>query len=426
MVAAISFAVTFLASCHHLDEPEAAELSLRSEGAEAGTGSQFVAVKASGEWTLSIDFGNSAAAEADITRWAYLDNEATYVITGSGDRNDIDFHWSKNLSADERTLTLVLECAGATGASGSGKNGTSASDKNGASGSDRNGTITRTFTQKGVEGSYYSGLPKDIKSDPVPAWMELPALSDKLFFISHNMTRSGKEVRNYSYAWDTTALVAHWVAYPLNSALKGSGSRSDEWGLDPKLPRRYQPVVFRAYSSAGYGGDGWYNRGHQCPSADRLEYNSNVQTFYGTNMTPQMSELNAAAWGVLEGMVRDWSVQFDTLYVVTGCTVKGSTAKVQDNEGKEVTVPTGYFKALLGYKKSGTVGMTGSTGGYTGTAFWFDHQGYSGSRSVVMKQRITISALEQKTGIDFFVNLPDRIGAQKASTVESTIDSWWK
>lgn len=405
MVAAISFAVTFLASCHHIDDTATADLSLRISETGTATGSQFVAVKASGEWTLSIDFGNSAATDTDITRWAYLDNEDTYVITGSGDRNDIDFHWSKNLSADERTLTLVLECAGATSAYGA---------------------ITRTFTQKGVEGSYYSGLPKDIKSDPVPAWIELPALGDNLFFISHNMTRSGKEVRNYSYAWDTTALVAHWVAYPLNSALKGSGSRSDEWGLDPKVPRRYQPVVFRAYSSAGYGADGWYNRGHQCPSADRLEYNSNVQTFYGTNMTPQMSELNAAAWGVLEGMVRDWSAQFDTLYVVTGCTVKGSTAKVQDNEGKEVTVPTGYFKALLGYKKSGTVGMTGSTGGYTGTAFWFDHQGYSGSRSVVMKQRITISALEQKTGIDFFVNLPDRIGAQKASTVESTIDSWWK
>lgn len=257
--------------------------------------------------------------------------------------------------------------------------------------------------------------------------MELPQTDDKsLFFITHMMQLGKQEVRNYSFYWDTTALVAHWVAYPLNNNLMGNGSRTDEWGLDPKVPRRLQPVIFRAYGDARYGFDGWYNRGHQIPSADRLNYESNVATFYGTNMTPQMSELNAAAWGVLEGMVRTWARQCDTLYVVTGCTVKGSTETVSDNEGKRVTVPTGYFKALLGYKKSGTIGISGTTGGYTATAFWFDHKAYSGNSSTVMAQRITVDQLEEKTGIDFFVNLPKAIGEKNAATVEATTDKWWK
>ncbi|MBR5055657.1 MAG: DNA/RNA non-specific endonuclease, partial [Bacteroidales bacterium] len=202
-------------------------------------------------------------------------------------------------------------------------------------------------------------------------------------------------------------------------------SRTNEWGLDPKIPRRLQPVVFRGYGNASYNG-GYYNRGHQLPSADRLAYDSNVQTFYGTNMTPQRGELNADAWAVLEGMVRTWANTFDTLYVVTGCTLEGSTESVTDNEGKRVKVPTGYFKALLGYKKNGTVGMTASAGGYTGTAFWFDHRGYANNTWTVLGQRITIDQLETQTGIDFFVNLPSRIGADKAAAVEASIDSWWK
>lgn len=398
VLAATAIAAILSVSCKP-DEAVNADLQLRIGEADYTVGNQFVAVTAESDWTLAIDFHDNAGGDA--TQWAYLDDNSTTVISGIGNRKDIVLGWARNLSGDSRSITLKLDCSCKV--------------------------ISRGFTQKGIDGSYYPSLPSEIKSDPAHNWMELPATDDKSkIFITHYMQQNGNEVRNYSYYWDTTALVAHWVAYPLNNGLIGSGSRSEEWGIDPKLPRKYQPVLFSAYNSARYGEGGWYNRGHQCPSADRLSYEANVQTFYGTNMTPQMSELNAAAWGVLEGMVRTWARQFDTLYVVTGCTVEGSTAFVKDNDGKQVTVPTGYYKALLGYKKNGTIGMTGTTGGYTATAFWFDHKAYSGSSSVVMKQRCTIDQLEQKTGVDFFVNLPARIGDSNAATVESTIDSWWK
>ncbi len=397
LMAAVILAAILPVSCKP-EEAAKPELSLRIAEADYTVGNQFVSVTADGDWTLAIDFQNSGS---DATQWAYLDGDNATVISGSGNRRDVVLGWARNLSAENRTITLNLDCKG--------------------------GTASCRFTQKGIENSYYQGLPKEVTSDPVHDWMELADTGGKgMLFITHNMKQNGRDVRNYSYYWDSTALVAHWVAYPLNDGLMGSGSRSDEWGLDPKLPRRIQPVLFHAYNNASYGFDGWYNRGHQCPSADRLSYEANVQTFYFTNMTPQMSELNAAAWGVLEGMVRTWARQFDTLYVVTGCSIKGSTAKVQDNEGKDVTVPTGYYKALLGYKKNGTVGMTARTGGYTGTAFWFDHKEYKGSSSVVMAQRCTIDQLEQKTGVDFFVNLPAKIGDSNAATVESTVDSWWK
>ncbi|MBO4570567.1 MAG: DNA/RNA non-specific endonuclease [Bacteroidales bacterium] len=397
-VVAVLAATTVLAACNPTDLGNEPEVNLRIDKVDAGSKSnQFIGVKAAGEWSLEIKF--EGGEQYDVTQWAYLEIDSVTMVRGVGDRNDIVFGWAANNSPEARKVTLLLTCAG-------GK------------------TAQAEFTQAGREGA--AVLPTKIVSETVPDWLELPATSDPdLYFITHYCNYAGGEQRNYSFYWDTAALVAHWVAYPLNKRLAGSGGRTNEWGLDPKIPRRLQPVVFRGYGNASYEG-GYYNRGHQLPSADRLTYEPNVQTFYGTNMTPQRGELNSEAWAVLEGMVRTWSNALDTLYVVTGCVLDGSTEYVTDNEGKRVKVPTGYFKALLGYKKSGTVGMTGSTGGYTGTAFWFDHKGYAKNTSTVLAQRITIDQLETRTGIDFFVNLPSRIGADKAASVEASTDSWWK
>ena len=41
-------------------------------------------------------------------------------------------------------------------------------------------------------------------------------------------------------------------------------------------------------------------------------------------------------------------------------------------------------------------------------------------------QAMTIDALEKKLGIDFFVNLPGKVGQGMADKIESTKDSWWR
>lgn len=252
----------------------------------------------------------------------------------------------------------------------------------------------------------------------VPKWLELPQTSedDGLDFYSHDMVTSGKRMRSWSFDYDPEALLSHWVAYPLNEELAGHGSRTDAWGYDPLVPVEQQPSLYSSYK-------GDWQRGHQLPSADRLDYDANVKTFYFTNMTPQNGPLNEGAWAELETKVRDWSKQFDTLYVVTGCSIEGSTQVAKDNDGKSVKVPVGYYKALLGYSKAGSVGLTGENGGYTGCAFWFDNAPYSGS---LMDQSMTIAELEDKLGIDFFVNLPSVLEPEKAVKVEETEDSWWK
>lgn len=256
--------------------------------------------------------------------------------------------------------------------------------------------------------------------DPVFAgWMELPATDDSnLYFVAHKSTANASG-RNYSYYWDADALVARWVAYPLNPDIIGTGTRTDKWAEDNALPNGVaQPILKKAFNPSSY------SRGHQIASADRLRYADNVQTFYYTNMTPQESKFNGSVWNSLEQKVRSWSGKFDTLYVVTGCVVEGSTKYAFDNSGKRVKVPVGYYKALLGYDKSQKKGITSQTGGYTGIAFYFDHFG-SYTSSAYMNQSMTIDALEQKVGVDFFVNLPAAVGEEKANKAESTRDTWW-
>lgn len=253
--------------------------------------------------------------------------------------------------------------------------------------------------------------PTEPVSDTPGKWLELPAVGADELFITHDMQLKGATVRNYSYSYSVDDRLAYWVAYPLNRSLRGSGSRSDEWKLDPKLPRDVQSINYRSYG-------GGYERGHQLPSADRLQKEANEATFYFSNMTPQLADLNGKAWGDLEDMVRDWSNDVDTLYVVTGVDLAGAVETVKDNEGNEVTVPTGYFKALLSYDAD-------AEETYRGIAFYFEHKAYPTGEKTIMELSMSIDALEEKLGYDFFVNLPELIGEEGAAAVESVVDDRW-
>ena len=296
----------------------------------------------------------------------------------SGRKDGIILSYEENTSSDPRSLRVILT----------------------ASGQD----IAVTFTQGGSTSS--EGGPS-----ANPGWIELPALTENedCRFYWHDMTlQNGGKSRNYSFMWDKENLVAHWVAYPLNKGLIGSGSRTDDWGYDPKVPRDEQPTLFSGY-------DRGYDRGHQLPSADRLNRAANKATFYFTNMTPQIGiGFNQSIWANFEGTVRNWAEASDTLYVVTGCLLEGSRGKAYDNDGKAVTIPGAYFKALLRYSRSSTM----SIGPYSAAGFYFEHKSY-GQGTITDEIRMSIDELEAITGMDFFVNLADKVGAAKAEEIEA-------
>lgn len=359
---------------------------------EAGGYSQFIYVKASSSWRITI----TSVDGGEPVDWIIADPSC-----GSGDM-DVTLKVEENKSEKERSAVITVENSA--------------------------GKASKTISQK-AKGS-------EVKPDPTPSggnlspktgWMELPAIPEGMDAFTHSMTVGSVSTRNYSFLWDYDNLVAPWVAYPLCKWNIGNNiKRTNAWGLDPLLPEGKQPVLYRGFSK---GNNGWYARGHQIPSADRLtSYESNSMTFYGTNMTPQIQDgFNGDIWATLEGKVRSWANSSDTLYVVTGCVIDykdGETVKYAlDNNGKKVTVPTAYYKAVLRYMKSSTFGYSG----YSACAVWLDHKVYS-TKNIDSKYSMSVKDLEKKVGMDFFVNLPAVVGEEMAAKIESEDPSkvsWW-
>lgn len=353
-------------------------VTFRSIEVDAAKGSQFINISATGSWTLS-----SSAPWLTVS-----------ASSGSGNTTSVSVSYTENTSSSDRTATLTLTSSGKT--------------------------ATATLTQKGKETTPSPDTPSTPGASP--GWLELPEVlsGTNHKFVSHKFASAGRTIRSFSYDWSTPDLVAHWVAYPLNKALIGTGNRTDLWAYDPQLTTAEQPTLFSAYK-------GGYDRGHQIPSADRLSYADNVKTFYFTNMTPQLNSLNGQIWATAESKVRGWASSCDTLYVVTGCVVKGSTKKAYDNNGKAVTVPVGYYKAVLRYVKNGTLGYSG----YMGLAMYFEHKAYSQSNITKSMTDIVMSidALEAKIGVDLFPNLVTVAGKTVSDNVEkedpTKVSYWW-
>ena len=189
--------------------------------------------------------------------------------------------------------------------------------------------------------------------------------------------------------------------------------REEIWGYDPKVSKDVQPSVAKGYganvATENYPNN-FYARGHQIPNADRNAVpEMQAQTYYSTNMTPQIQNgFNGGIWAKLEEAVRSFVPQGDTLYVVTGASFRkvneNLAAKkiVNKNDGKSLPVPNYYWKVLLKVERNNGELSSASTLG-----FWLPHDDLKGH--TYGEYTVSVDQIEQWTGFDFFVNLPDNI-----------------
>ncbi len=243
----------------------------------------------------------------------------------------------------------------------------------------------------------------------VKPYLELPAYEESTTQIVathyHNDTKYGS-VRNFSVLYDTTHRLPLWVAYTLHtSSVVGNAGRADDWRYDPQVPESGQPDLSRSYR-------GWYDRGHMLPSGSRQASTmANSQTFYYTNIAPQLNGFNTGKWVELENRLRTWKGSgTDTLYVVTGSvlqTVGGNEpiSKVGSyaNNDKKTSIPNYFYKACL------KLTMSEGTPHYKAIAILLPHTDSPASDELTDDEIMSIDELEAKIGVDLFVNLPDDI-----------------
>jgi len=243
---------------------------------------------------------------------------------------------------------------------------------------------------------------QDVVTNPptLSGYMETPLITtdENISYVFHNYPGKDK-VRNYSLLYDKKYKVAYWVAYPLHSSYIGSTGRTDAWAFDPSVASSDQVDLS---SSFGNG----YDRGHQIPSGDRTASSDlNKTTFYYTNMTAQTSSMNQGIWNNLEQQVRTWMAKGDTLYVVTGASIKSSTDQTITYL-KGAAIPKYYYKALALKKGSS----------YYTIGFKIANQVIP-SPNTYNSFRVKVADLEKETGFTFF----PKLSAETKGTIDNTI-----
>lgn len=235
-------------------------------------------------------------------------------------------------------------------------------------------------------------------------WYNYETTNSNQMVVTHTYKYNGKIYRNWTALidkekkaplWD--AFVMHSSAYPDNSA-----GRSNSWKEDPGIPSSWQSC----FSSSGY------SRGHLVASNYRqTSDDANNQTFYYTNQALQyQTQFNDGVWNSLENaVVNNAPSGSDTLYVVVGLLYEG---------GKTISgvpCPSHFYKLLMKCSFNTSGDMTAAKG----CAYIFtneSHKGMSYSQGIT-----TIDDIEERSGFDFYVNVPKEL----QDAAESSSKSIW-
>ena len=205
----------------------------------------------------------------------------------------------------------------------------------------------------------------------------------------------------YTVSYNPNWLVPNWVAYELtNVEIGGEQERKNHFKPDPLV--NGDPVVTGDYSNSGY------DRGHMAPAADmKWSEQAMRESFYMTNMCPQLHNLNAGDWKDLEELARDWAQRYGNIYIACGPIVEKKHQTIGKNH--LIAVPSSFYKVFL----------RPTDKGWASIGFIMPNQ--AGSRPL-MTYMLSVDEIEQTTGIDFFYNLPDNIEEQVECTF--SLDDW--
>ena len=120
-----------------------------------------------------------------------------------------------------------------------------------------------------------------------------------------------------------------------------------------------------------------------------------LESFYLSNICPEIAELNGGVWEKLENRVRKLASELN-VYVCCGPIVSSSPKRIGENR---VAVPTKFFKVLCMQRK----------GKWQSIGFVMPNSAIKGS---MFDYAVTVDEVERLTGHDFFYNLPDDIETQ--------------
>lgn len=213
-----------------------------------------------------------------------------------------------------------------------------------------------------------------------PEGLELPSAVGNNQIVVHN---------GYTLSYNEKYEQPDWVAYVLTveELNTNNASRSEDFREDPAVTT--QSAHLDDYRNSGY------DRGHLCPSADRTATaEENSETFFLSNMSPQIHRFNAGLWLKAESAVRDAARQFGTVYVATGPVFSKNMKTIGECN---VAVPESFYKVILATDANSETHAIGIV----------CPQEYDNGN--LKPYLCSVDEVEKLTGIDFFPVLDDSI-----------------
>ena len=206
-----------------------------------------------------------------------------------------------------------------------------------------------------------------------------PICSEEIEIIYHKAMILGYNENHEQAQW-----VSHIV---LPDVEEGNVSRTNNF-------RKDELVTSRTASKADYWYSG-YDRGHLAPSADfRWSKTALSESYFYSNMAPQLPELNREKWAELENAIREYVIENKIqVYVVTGGILNDSLPRMQ-NKGREneVSIPGFFYKVILDNYNHRGIGFVMPNGN---------------CNYPIMSYAISIDSVEALTGINFFSKIKD-------------------
>lgn len=229
----------------------------------------------------------------------------------------------------------------------------------------------------------------------------------------------GEELINhlaYSLVYSEQHEQAKWVAHIIIPAIiNGKVKRSNNFRQDTliKTGSATQKDYFlktynketKKYTYDGFG----YDRGHLAPSADfRWSKKALSESYYYSNMSPQLGDFNRKKWADLEGLLRGYIYDHPKtqLYVVTGPILSDSLPVIERGVN-QISIPNYYYKVALDLKNRKAI------------AFIMPNKKIL---NPVTSFAVSINDLEKSTGINFFYQLPDSL--EEALENQNNVNDW--
>ena len=178
---------------------------------------------------------------------------------------------------------------------------------------------------------------------------------------------------NYNYV---TKVPFYAVEHITTPNLVKNAPRKDDFREDPEIPAQHRATL------ADYTGMG-FDRGHVAPAADMtFDAKAMSESFYLTNMMPQVPGNNRGIWKYLEENVRYWVQVKGEVYVITG-TLFDAQPKMMN----KVAIPSHVYKIVIDPKSGKQI------------AYLFPNEKLD--PKLIDNYAVSVATIEQKAGINF-------------------------